>query len=119
MQQQEFRQVDLLASATADLMSTDATTGFKSQLETAPMSGMYQMRIIATTAAVQFQIFCGPGAAVPTSNVPAGGTIGVFPSENDSAPIQFACIAGDAIAVQLRETAAAVASVMAVIEFVG
>jgi len=119
MQQQEFRQVLMTANGTADLMSTDALSGFASQLQTAPLNGIYQIRIVATTTGVQFQIFCGPGAAVPTSQCPGGGTIGVFPSETNSAPIQFACLAGDIISVQLRETAAGTPSVMAVVEFVG
>jgi len=119
MQQQEFRQVLMGINGTADLMSTDALTGFASQLQTAPSNGIYQIRIVSTDVNVQFQIFCGPAAAVPTSQVPGGGTIGVFPSENNSAPIQFACLAGDVISVQLRETAGGTPSVMAVVEFVG
>lgn len=119
MQQAEYRQVDLLASATADLMSIDATTGFDSQLKTAPADGLFQIRIVGSTVAVQVQIFCGPASVVPVSPVPGGGTIGVFPAENNSAPIQWQCRAGDLISVQLRETAAATASVMAIVEFVG
>lgn len=118
MQQAEYRQVDLLASATADLMTIDATTGFESQLHTAPADGIYEMRIIGSTVAVQVQIFCGPVSVVPVSPVPGGGTIGVFPNENNTIPIQWACLAGDLVSVQLRETAAATASVMATVEFV-
>lgn len=114
----EFRQVDLLASATAELMSTDALTGFSSKLRTLMQDSVVQLQIVATTVAVQFRVQVGPEIIIPTSPISGGGTIGVFPRPDEAPPLQFEGLAGDEISIELRETAAAIASVMAIIEVV-
>lgn len=114
----EYRQVDLAASGTAELFSIDATTGFSSKLRTAPSDGTYQMRIVATTVAVQMRVSSGPELVLPTSPVGGGGVIGVFPAQTDSEPLQWEALAGDEQSCELLETAAAIASVMAILEFV-
>lgn len=114
----EYRQIDLGASGTAELFSIDATTGFASKIRTAPANGVYQMRIVATTVAVQMRLNSGPELVLPTSPVGGGGTIGVFPAQTDSEPLQWEALKGDEQSCELLETAAAVASVMAIIEFV-
>lgn len=113
----EYRQIDLGASGTAELFSIDATTGFASKLRTAPRNGVYQIRIIATTVAVQMRLSSGPELVLPTSPVGGGGTIGVFPGQTNTEPLQWEALAGDEQSLELLETAAAVASVMAIVEF--
>ncbi len=114
----EYRQVDLGASGTAELFSIDATTGFASKLRTAPTNGVYQMRIISTTVAVQMRVSSGPELVLPTSPVGGGGTIGVFPGQTNTEPLQWEALAGDEQSCEFLETAAAVASVMAILEFI-
>lgn len=114
----EYRQVLLAANGTAELFSTDATTGFSSKMRTASADGVYQMRIIATTTAVEMRVSSGPELVLPTSPTPGGGTIGVFPAQTDSEPLQWEALAGDEQSCELRETAAGTPSVMAIVEFI-
>lgn len=112
----EYRQVDLAANGTADLMTQDATTGFASGMRIAPVDSIYQLRILATSTAVQMLVNAGPENVIGTSPVANGGTIGVFPAQTDSEPLQFEAAQGDEIAIQLRNTAGLTPSVMAVLE---
>jgi len=106
------------ANGTAELFSIDATTGFSSKLRTAPHDGTYQMRIVATTVGVQLRVSSGPELVIPTSPVPGGGTIGVFPSQTNSEPLQWDALQGDEQSCELLEVAAGTPSVMALVEFV-
>jgi len=113
----EYRQVLMAANGTAELFSIDATTGFSSKLRTAPSDGVYQMRIVATAVTVQMRVSSGPELVLPTSPVGGGGTIGVFPAQTNSEPLQWEALAGDEQSCELLETAAGTPSVMAIIEF--
>lgn len=112
----EYRQVNLAANGTAELMSNDATTGFGSKLRVAPVDSVYQIRIISTDAAVQMLVQSGPETIISTSPIPSGGTIGQFPAQTDSEPLQFESAQGDEISIELTNTGAGTPSVMAVIE---
>lgn len=113
----EYRQVIMAANGTAELFSIDATTGFASKLRTAPSNGVYQLRIVATTVGVQMRVSSGPEMIIPTSPVGGGGTIGVFPAQTDSEPLQWDALQGDEQSCELLETLAGTPSVMAIIEF--
>ena len=114
----EYRQVLMAANGTAELFSTDVTTGFKSKLETAMDDGVYQIRIVATTTAVRFRVSTGPELVIPTSPLPGGGVIGVFPTPDNSEPLQWEALQGDQQSLELEETAAGTPSVMAIVEFI-
>jgi len=114
----EYRQVLMAANGTAELFSIDATTGFASKLRTAPSDGVYQMRIVATTTGVQMRVSSGPELVLPTSPVGGGGTIGVFPAQTDSEPLQWEALAGDEQSCELLEVSAGTPSVMAILEFI-
>lgn len=114
----EYREVLMTANGTAELFSTDVTTGFKSKIETAMQDGTYQVRIVATTVGVRFRVSSGPELVIPTSPVNGGGTIGVFPTPLNSEPLQWEALQGDQQSCELEETLAGTPSVMAIVEFV-
>ena len=112
----EFRQVTFAAAGTADLMGDSVTTGFESALRSAPMNGVYSIRVVSSAATATIRVQCGSETQVDLSPIPGGGTAGVFPSETDSTPIEFTCLQGSKVSMPISVTAAQ--SVMAVIEFV-
>jgi len=114
----EYRQVDLAANGTAELFSTDVITGFKSKLAVPQSDGTYQLRIVSTDVNVRMRLSSGPEQIIPTSPVNGGGVIGVYPTPQNSEPLQWDALAGDEQSVELENTTAGTPSVMAIIEFV-
>lgn len=114
----EYRQVNMAANGTAELFSTDVITGFKSKLSTPQADGVFQLRIVATDVNVRMRVGTGPEQIVPTSPVNGGGVIGVYPTPQNSEPLQWEALAGDEQSVELENTTAGTPSVMAIVEFV-
>lgn len=111
----EFRQITFAAAGRADLMSDQVTTGFPSELATAPSDGLYQIYIQSTTVNDEFRVQCAGMDEVALSPIPGGGTAGQFPQPSQNTPIEFQCLAGDKVSIPVE--AAGAGSVMATVEF--
>lgn len=111
----EYRQITFAGAGRADILSDAVTTGFPSDFQTAPSTGIFQIYIQGTLTTNEFRIQCQGMDEVGLSPVPGGGTAGVFPSPEGNTPVEFACAAGDTVRIPIE--AAAAGSVMASIEF--
>ena len=112
----ENRQVTMAANGTADLITNDASTGFKSKLTPLMVASTVAMGLIATDANVRVQVTVGNELVVPLSPIPSGGTIGVFPKIPDEIWVEFEGAEADEISVELTNTGAGTPSVMATLQ---
>lgn len=112
----EMRMVTLAANGTADLMSDDATTGFRSKLISKLFDRVVAMGMLCTTAGCQVTISVGGMLVVPLSPVTSGGTINVYPKIPDDIQFEFEVPAGAEISVDIAEILAGTPSVMAIIQ---
>lgn len=110
-----LQQTDLGALSTNDLM-VDADTGEAQSRFVGLRPARVTMAIVADAVGVELEIYSGTRQIVPRSQVPAGGTVGVFPNLNEQA-FSFFAAAGEKLRVILRETAnVATTDVMATVD---
>lgn len=112
---QEQREILFAAAGTQEMLGTDDVTGKKSKLaQSANVITAVGILILATTVSSDFTVTSGD-RVVASGRISSGGTIGVFPSTNDSAPISFLCFPGEELSVSVT-SATGTPSIMMVIE---
>lgn len=115
MAQVELRQVNMAANGTAELFSTDVTTGFRSKLTPVQFPSQVSIAIVSTDVNVRMRISTGSENILGTSPVPGGGTAGQFPNIQQQTYVTFLAAAGDELSCELENTTAGTPSVMAAI----
>lgn len=85
------------------------------QYEYLPWPARVKVLLRATAATIKATVFTGSETIQEESNVQAGGTAGVTPSELNTPPITFRAARGDRLKVNLRSTDAGAQTVDGII----
>ncbi len=101
---QYIQLTDLAANATVDLL-VNGNQG-STELRKVVRPSQITMAIVATAVGVELEVKAGLRTVVPRSQIPAGGTISVFPNLDQQAFSFFAASFED-VQVLVRETAGA------------
>jgi len=100
----EYRQVEMVANANAEMLSTDDLTGKKSMLGQAVEEDTeFGFALLAEDALVDVEILSGDRTVV-RGRLPSGLTAGDMPTPNDTIPGDFTVFAGEEISVFISNT---------------
>jgi len=112
----EYRQVEMVANANAEMLSTDDITGKKSTLSQAvDADTQVGFAFLAEDANVDVEVTAGDRTVV-RGRLASGLTAGLMPTPNDSIPGDFTVFNGEEVSIFISNTGAGTPRVAAVLD---